>query len=87
MLFLKLKDGASYNENQQFTFDLKHKDNVVASGQKFTAQGSPVGNLPFVNISSTSEKVDGMGWSLANVVNAYPDTLDDLWIVCQYSLQ
>ncbi len=90
-LFLELKDGATYDEGKQFAFDLNHKDKPIASGQSFTGQGSPVGNLPFVSIPSSdqqtlSELVTQDTWSLANVVNANPDIINDLWIVCQYSV-
>jgi len=88
-LFLELKDGATYDEGKQFTFDLSRKDHVIASGQSFTTQGSLVGNLPFVSVPSDqqtlSEPVNQDTWSLANVVNVNPDIINDLWIVCQYS--
>ncbi len=89
-LFLDLKDGATYDEGKQFAFDLNHKDNAIASGQHFTAQGSPVPNLPFVSIPSDqqalNEPVNQDTWSLANVVNAKPDIINDLWIVCQFTV-
>jgi hypothetical protein len=87
MLFLKLKDGATYNDGQALTFDLKREGAAVATGNAFKAAGSPVENLPSLNVALSGQGDLGQ-WSLeAKKGDASADVIDDMWIVCQYSVK
>jgi Tc toxin complex TcA C-terminal TcB-binding domain/Neuraminidase-like domain/Salmonella virulence plasmid 28.1kDa A protein len=87
MLFLKLKDGATYNDGQPLTFNLKREGATVALGKAFKAAGSPVENLPFVNVALSGQSDLGQ-WSLeAKKGDASADVIDDMWIVCQYAVK
>ena len=86
-LFLKLKDGATYNDVQPLTFDLKREGVAVATGNAFKAAESPVENLPSVNVVLSGQGDLGQ-WSLeAKKGDASAEVIDDIWIVCQYSVK
>ncbi|GHO82383.1 Tc toxin subunit A-related protein [Dictyobacter formicarum] len=87
MLFLKLKDGATYDDGKPLTVDLKREGTAVAAGDAFKVAGSLVENLPSVSVALSGQGDLGQ-WSLESKKgDVSADVIDDIWIVCQYSVK
>lgn len=98
-LFLKLKDGITYDDDHPLTFDVKRENGTEYLGQQFEIVGGPIGDLPYVKpfddvqeeLGRWSITVTGNGTSMnENVdppesISVYPESIEDIWIVLEYS--
>ncbi len=106
-LFLKLKDGFTYDDGKALVFTFG-KDSSPGTSSPFKLGGSPISSLAYAEALQGS--VGSVGkWTLTvqgsdaaklgptlqrtvtingqNFVHLNPDAIEDLWIICQYSLK
>jgi hypothetical protein len=99
-VFLKLKQGFGYDDRQPLVFDLKQEGGATHTGLQFMTAGSLVAGLPSAKPFDNAREEPGK-WSIAvkengiasilgaqtgGTASVYPDAIDDLWILVQYTV-
>ena len=92
-VFLKPRDGFVYDDSQAFEFDLvkvvsPNDTAIIASAQALKMSGSPVAGVPHREVLQGGTQDPGT-WRLtvSQTGTAYPDGVEDLWMVIRYSAQ
>jgi peptidoglycan hydrolase-like protein with peptidoglycan-binding domain len=94
-MFLILKDEAASNTSSlNVSLGEKNLDDPASTIQtlgalEFNSQSSPIDKLPFCELESTSIKIpEGLVLTLteSDLARLGHDAIEDIWIVCQYSV-